>query len=56
MSFQILENEDVIQRFLQAFPNLVDLLVAFRGWESAIPNIMGDLFWPHLKKLQLDNL
>jgi hypothetical protein len=56
MSFQILENKDIIQRFLQAFPNLVDLSVAFRGWELAILNIMGDLFWPHLKKLRLDDL
>jgi hypothetical protein len=56
MSFQILENGDVIQKFLQSFPNLVELSVKFQGWESSIPNIVGELFWPHLKALRLDDL
>jgi hypothetical protein len=56
MSFQIVENEDVIQKFLQAFPNLVDLSVKFQGWESSIPNVIGKLFWRHLKTLRLDDL
>ena len=56
MSFQILENGDVIQKFLQSFPNLVELSVRFQGWESSIPNIIGGLSWPHLQVLRLDDL
>jgi hypothetical protein len=55
-SLQIQGNEDVIQKFLQAFPNLVDLLITFKGWEQSIPNIVGELFWPHLKRLRFDEL
>lgn len=56
VSLQIRENEDVIQNFLQAFPNLVDLSLTFKGWGPSIPNIAGKLFWPRLKKLRLDDL
>jgi hypothetical protein len=56
ISLQIQENEDVIQNFLQAFPNLVDLSLAFKDWGSSVPNITGKLFWPHLKKLRLNDL
>ena len=56
VSLQIQENEDMIQKFLQAFPNLVDLSLTFKDWGPSIPNIAGKLFWPHLKKLRLDDL
>ena len=55
-SLQVQENEDVIQKFLLAFPNLIDLSVTFKGWDESIPDIVGELFWPHLKRLRLDEL
>lgn len=56
VSLQVQENEEVTQNFLQAFPNLVDLSLTFKGWGPSVPNITGKLFWPHLKKLRLDDL
>ena len=56
MSLRIQENKDVIQAFLRAFPNLVELSVAFGEWDSSIPNIVGELSWPHMKKLRFDEL
>ena len=46
----------VTRKFLEAFPNLVDLSVTFQGWGQAIPDIVGELFWPHLRRLRLDEL
>ncbi|KIM96640.1 hypothetical protein OIDMADRAFT_32578 [Oidiodendron maius Zn] len=44
------------QKFLQAFPNLVDLSITFKGWGSTIPDVVGGLFWPCLRRLRFDEL
>jgi hypothetical protein len=55
-SLHVGENEEVIQKFLQAFPNLEDLSIMFTGWDQSILSIVGGLFWPNLKKIRLDEL
>jgi hypothetical protein len=56
ISLLVQGNGDVIQSFLQAFPNLVELSLTFKDWGPSVPNISGKLFWPNIKKLRLDNL
>jgi hypothetical protein len=56
VSLQLQENEDAIQNFLQAFPNLVDLSLKFKNWSPLVPNFAGKLVWPHLKTLRLDDI
>lgn len=46
----------VVRKFLQAFPNLADLSITFKEWERAIPDIVGALFWPSLRRLRVDEL
>lgn len=46
----------VMRTFLAAFPNLVDLSITFKGWRQAVPDIVGQLFWPQLRRLRLDEL
>jgi hypothetical protein len=46
----------VVRKFLQAFPNLADLSITFQGWERAVPDIVGALFWSSLRRLRIDEL
>ena len=56
VSLQLEENEDMIQNFLQAFPNLVDLSLTFKDWGPLVLNFAGKLICPHLKNLRLDDI
>jgi hypothetical protein len=55
-SLVIIQNEEMVQQFLLAFPNLVDLSMSFHGWGPSVPIIIGDIVWPQLKKLYLGDL
>jgi hypothetical protein len=46
-------NEEDVQKFLQAFPNLVELSLNFENWGSSVPKMMSPLFWAHLERLYL---
>jgi hypothetical protein len=56
ISLQVHENEETLRRLLQAFPNLIDLSVKFKGWDQAIPNVTRGLLFSSLKVINLDNL
>jgi hypothetical protein len=55
-SLQVQENPSLIQNLLRSFPNLVEISLTFTGWSQYIPNVLGDVFWPHLKRILLVGL
>jgi hypothetical protein len=55
-SLQVQRNEDVTRIFLQAFPNLTDLSIKFKGWDQAIPNVTSSLVFSSLRNTSFDNL
>jgi hypothetical protein len=59
-SLDIRDNQDAAKWFLRAFPKLVDLSIVFSHRDSSFGDVLesfvGDLFWPHLKMLHLDEL
>jgi len=61
-SFDIRQNQDTIQNFLQAFPDLVYLSISFQGWDyyegwgHEYPELFKDTFWPELKTLYINDL
>jgi hypothetical protein len=55
-SFKVLQSQEDIRLFLQAFPNLTHLSIGFQGWGPSIPDIIGRLFWPKLKVLKVNGI
>lgn len=55
-TLRVHEKSGALAGFLSSFPNLVDLRVAFGGWESSIPDVIGRLSWSYLRALRLDDL
>jgi hypothetical protein len=61
-SFQIQHNQDTIQNFLQAFPDLVHMSITFQGWDYFQgwgyddPKLFKHSSWPKLETLCLNEL
>jgi len=54
-SFRVIQNENSIIKFLEAFPNVSNASIKFQGWGPAI-SIIGTVKWTNIGDLQLSGL